>query len=232
MNDAIGAITSALHDDAEAVRVISLNVANAQTPGYRREIAVSPNSFATDIDAHARAAETAVDIRSGTLKSTSEPLSLAIAGKGFFVLSTAQGELLTRRGDFRLDQEGRIVTQDGDPVLGVNGPITVTDQHPVVASDGTVKIGDTVVDRLRIVEVGPGATLSPAGNGALRLSGGELADGSASQVQQGFIETSNVQPVNETIQLMQTMRHFETAQRFVRGYDGMMDDAINLLGKI
>ena len=51
-------------------------------------------------------------------------------------------------------------------------------------------------------------------------------------LRQGFLETSNVQPINEMVQLMDTMRRFEAEQHFVRGYDGMVDEAIKTLGKI
>ncbi len=238
MTEALAAIAAALQSDAEAVRVVSLNVANAQTPAYRREIALAHASFTDALDGlHPFSApdlQSAVDVRAGTLKSTTGALDLAIEGKGFFVVGTAQGDRLTRRGDFRLDAEGRIVTQTGDVLLGVNGAITPGDLQPVISSDGTVRAGDTVVDKLRIVQIGSEASLEPLGDGTYAMPEGEQAavDASAVQVRQGFLETSNVQPINETIQLMDAMRRFEMAQRFVRGYDSMVDQAISTLGKI
>jgi flagellar basal-body rod protein FlgF len=233
MTDTIGAIASALQADAEAVRIISLNVANALTPAYRREIPVARASFAeVASEQHVPELAIAVDTRAGTLERTGGTLDLAIEGKGFFVVGTSNGDVLTRRGDFRLDPDGRVVTQSGDPLLGANGAIRVGDQIVSIASDGTVRAGDAIVDRLRIVEVASEAALAPVGNGTYTLTSGEQTADSASQIRQGFLETSNVQTIQETVQLMQAMRRFEMAQRFVRSYDGMMDEAISTLGRI
>src|SRR5689334_16884202 len=130
MNDTIAALSAALHTEADAVRVISLNVANTQTPAYRRQIPVQASFADTAAAQGVPHLGTAVDTRAGTLKSASGQLNLAIEGKGFFVVSTGQGEVLTRRGDFRLDADGRIVTQDGNPLLGASGAISVQDQLP------------------------------------------------------------------------------------------------------
>jgi flagellar basal-body rod protein FlgG len=238
MTEALAAIASALQSDAEAVRVVSLNIANAQTPAYRREIALARASFTDAIEGlpqlTAPNLESAVDVRAGTLKSTGSALDVALEGKGFFVIGTAQGEKLTRRGDFRLDAEGRMVTQAGEPLLGMNGAISVGDGQPVISADGSVRAGDTVADKLRIVQLASEAALEPLGDGSYAMPPGEQAavEGSSVQVRQGFLETSNVQPINETIQLMEAMRRFEMAQRFVRGYDSMVDQAISTLGKI
>jgi flagellar basal-body rod protein FlgG len=231
MTDTIAAIANAMQSDAEALRVISQNVANAQTPAYRREVALARASF-DDLTDSLRI-DSSVDVRPGTLQSTGEPLHFAIEGKGFFVVSGAQGERLTRRGDFRLDASGQLVTATGDAVLGANGPIQLAGQ-PRVASDGTVRVNDTLIDRLRVVEVNDGAQLRPAGDDTYELADGgdPPADGSASQVRQGYLETSNVQSVNEMITLMETMRRFEAAQRFVRGYDEMVGKALDTLGKV
>jgi len=240
-----------MHADAESLRAISQNVANSQTPAYRREIALARTAFdelaaSGSVEALAASAlagagsegsplllGSAIDVRPGTLQATGEPLNLAIEGAGFFVLGTAEGELLTRRGDFRLDALGRLVTAAGHPVMGTNGPIQVGAGRASVSADGTVRVADAAVDRIRIVDVPEGASLHAAGDGAFLLAAGEQPfDSSAATVRQGYLETSNVQSVNEMIALMETMRHFETAQRFIRGYDDMVGQAITTLGKI
>ena len=123
MSEAIAALSDALRNDAETLRIIGQNVANMETTAYRREIAVLRPSFDQVADDARVAAdrtmgiESVVDQRPGTLKSTSESLHLALEGPGFFVVETSDGEALTRRGDFRLDPEGRLVTQAGLPVI-------------------------------------------------------------------------------------------------------------------
>lgn len=235
MTDTVGAITSSMQADAEALRVISLNIANAQVPAYRRELAVAHASFADVVSSlpGLPSRGSAIDSRAGTLQSTGAPLDMAIEGKGFFVVATEHGEAYTRRGDFRLDANGNIVTRSGQTVLGNNGAIHVGDQAPAVAADGTVRAGDTVIDKLRVVDIDADTALLANGDGTYTLGdGAQPAASSASSVRQGFLETSNVQTINETVQMMETMRRFEMAQRFMQSYEGMVGQAISTLGRI
>jgi flagellar basal-body rod protein FlgG len=237
MSDAIAALSDAMRNDAETLRVIGQNVANIETVAYRREIAVMRATFdqATD-DARAEMTrsntlETAIDLRPGTLKSTSEALHLALEGPGFFVVDTPQGEALTRRGDFRIDSEGRLVTQAGLPVLGEGGAIHLDGATPQIAPDGNLRVNGDIVARLRIAQVASESQLTPLGGDL--YAGAQLPEGNdAARVRQGFLEASNVESVQEMVRLMETMRHFEALQRFVRGYDDMTSKAITELGKV
>jgi flagellar basal-body rod protein FlgG len=237
MSDSIAALSDAMRNDAETLRVTAQNVANIETVAYRREIAVMRQSFdqVTD-DARAemtgtQTLETAIDLRPGTLKSTSEKLHLALEGPGFFVVETPQGEALTRRGDFRLDSEGRLVTQAGLPVLGESGAIHLEGGAPQIAPDGNVRVNGEIVARMRIAQVASESKITPLGGDL--YSATQLPEGNdAARVRQGFLEASNVESVQEMVRLMETMRHFESVQRFVRGYDDMMGKAISELGKV
>jgi flagellar basal-body rod protein FlgF len=236
MSDAIAALSDALRNDAETLRVIGQNVANIETVAYRREIAVLHPTFEQAADdaraslAMPLAIETAIDQRPGTLKSTSEALHMAIEGTGFFVVETPQGEALTRRGDFRLDGEGRLVTQAGLPVLGEGGPIHLSGT-PQVGPDGAVRVSGDVVGQIRVVQIAAESQLTPLGGDLYRATQMPDADQSA-RIRQGFLEASNVESVQEMVRLIETMRHFETVQRFVRGYDDMVGKAISELGKV
>jgi flagellar basal-body rod protein FlgG len=242
MNTTIELIAGALQADAQGLRVIGQNIANSQSVAYRREIALTQTTFEQAAAAAAQATGTgqpagsgraALDLTPGTLQSTASPLHVAIEGSGFFVISTPKGEALTRRGDFRLDGSGQLVTQAGDPVLGNSGPIVITGDSPTISPDGTVRVGAETVGQLRVVDVGSGSALAPVGNSSYVLADGEQAiDSPAPTVRQGFLETSNVQTVNEMVQLMDTLRRFEAGQHFVRGYDDMVDKAITTLGRI
>lgn len=236
MTTTIDVIGAAMRADAEGLRVIGQNIANAQSVAYRREIPVLHPTF--DQASVAAAAElpdsaSALDLRPGTLQSTANPLHVAIDGKGFFVVATGRGEMLTRRGDFRLDTDGRLVTQQGDPVLGASGPIKLDGGAATILADGTVRVGSDNVGKLRILEVSNPSALHPAENGLYTLTAGEpLTDAAAPVVRQGFLETSNVQTVNEMVQMMETLRRFEAGQHFVRGYDDMLDKTLTTLGRI
>jgi flagellar basal-body rod protein FlgF len=237
MSDAIAALSDAMRNDAETLRVIGQNVANIETVAYRREIAVMrPNFDQVTDDARASLAQsqsldTVIDLRPGVLKSTSGALNLALEGPGFFVVDTPQGEALTRRGDFRLDSEGRLVTQAGIPVLGEGGAIHLQGATPQISPDGSVRVNGEVVARLRIAQVASESQLTALGGDLYAAT--QLPEGNdAARVRQGFLEASNVESVQEMVRLMETMRHFESVQRFVRGYDDMMGKAISELGKV
>jgi flagellar basal-body rod protein FlgF len=239
MSDPIAALADALRNDAEKLRVIGQNVANLETVAYRREVAFTQPTFSQAAD-EARAAlaaplplETVIDQRPGTLKASGEPLHLAIEGAGFFVVeasSRGASEALTRRGDFRLDSDGRLVNHEGLPLLGKSGEIRLAGT-PTIAPDGTVRVGGEVVAELRLAQVSPESPLSTLGSDLYLGTPLPEADSSA-RVRQGFLETSNVESVQEMVRLMETMRHFETVQRFVRGYDDMLGKAISELGKV
>jgi len=238
MTDPVAMITAALRADAEVVRIVGQNLANSSTAGYRRAVPTALAAQAGDAPSGPAAAAlpttvAVTDFAAGTLGATGGPLDLAIEGPGFFVVATPDGEQLTRRGDYRVGADGYLVTQLGDVLLGHNGAIVVAGGRVEVASDGTVSVDGSVVDRLKLVAVSAGAQLEPTGRGHYVAPAGEpLLDDAASAVRQGFLEGSNVTPVNEMIRLMEAVRHFETAQRFARGYDDMLRTAISDLGRL
>jgi flagellar basal-body rod protein FlgF len=241
----ISMIEATMRADAEAVRVIGHNIANAQVAGYRRQIPVNSlsstfaiaadeatvNAQATEMSAPAT--HVATDLRAGTLKSTGRPLDVALEGSGYLVLQGPSGPLLTRRGDLQVSAQGMLTSASGEAVLGEQGPIEIGTDIPVIDADGSVRVNDQVLDRLQVVQVTNEAALQYLGNG---LFDGAEAAGIVVQEQsllrQGFLEASNISPVGEMVQMMEAMRRFEGAQRLVRGYDQMMEKAISELGKV
>jgi flagellar basal body rod protein FlgG len=115
-------------------------------------------------------------------------------------------------------------------VLGRGGVITL-DGTPAIAPDGSVRVAGEVVAQLRVAQIAAESRLTPL-SGDLYLAAKLPEEESAARVRQGFLETSNVESVQEMVRLIETMRHFETTQRFVRGYDDMMGKAISELGKV
>jgi flagellar basal-body rod protein FlgF len=249
ISNLVGAIMGA---DVEALRVAANNVANAESTGYRRQIEVQHLDFSTVSAAHQQSmlhppassatpstrsllppTQLAVDTRPGTLKNTAEPLDVAIQGDGYFVVDTPSGEMLTRRGDFHANESGVLSAYTGDAVLGVDGTIKLPSGIVQIAADGTVRVGSATVGQLRAVSVSPDSQLAERADGLLEVRAGEQPTAStAVQFHQGFLETSNVQPVQEMLHMMQIVRHFEAGQRYMRAYDQMLDKAINDLGQI
>lgn len=245
MSGTMSLIEATMRADAEAVRVIGHNIANAQVTGYRRQIPVNSltTSFAAAADEAALSMQAleisaptthiSADLRAGSLQSTGRPLDVALEGSGYLVLQGANGSLLTRRGDLQVSAEGILTAATGEPVLGEQGVIELGTENPVIAADGTISVNDQVVDRLRIVQVTNAEGLQYLGNGVFSANGtAGVVNQDQALLRQGFLESSNISPVGEMVQMMEAMRRFESAQRFARGYDQMMEKAISELGKV
>jgi flagellar basal-body rod protein FlgF len=236
MTDAIAMLGDSMRADAEALRVTSQNIANVQTPGYRGEVSVlqfeSLAHKAAGVDLVTPTVSVANDFRTGSLQQTDGPWNVALQGDGYFVLNGPSGELVTRRGDFGLDSTGKLVSHEGFPVLGNGGEITPPQGIPTIDTDGTIRVNGQEVDRLRRVTVEPSELVSSGGSNFALRSGSSLTEGGVSTVKQGFIETSNVTPTDQLLRLMETMRHFDMTQQFVRGASDMLNNAITTLGKI
>jgi flagellar basal-body rod protein FlgG len=241
MSEVMNIIAASLRTDAEALRVTASNVSNADSVAYRRQMQVNHTDFAALAHQHNAASSglqlpqttVGVDSRTGTLRSTGEALNVALQGDGYFVVDTAQGELLTRRGDFHVDESGVLNAYTGDPVLGTEGALHIPTGTVQIDADGTVRVGTDTVGHLRAMQPESSSQLTELSNGLFSLpAGAEAAAASAVQFHQGFLETSNVQPVTEMMHMMETIRHFETGQRYMHAYDEMLDKGINDLGQI
>jgi flagellar basal-body rod protein FlgF len=243
MSEVARVIAGAMQADAAALRAISQNIANADVPAYRRQMALSASSsasFQQILGAHESPAQAAAarwegvdtDETPGVLKSTGEPLHLAIEGPGYFRLQSETGTLLTRRGDFHVSASGVLTAASGEVVLGANGPMELGIAIPSIATDGTVSVAGDVVDQLSVVTVPPAARLQYVGNGLYELDAAEAVALEQISIRQGFLEAANVTPVQEMVRMMETLRHFETAQRFLLGYDQLQQSAISELGRV
>jgi flagellar basal-body rod protein FlgF len=243
------ATLDAMRHDVTRLERIATNVANVATSGYKREILVqraaapTPTTFAKVYELRAEAsdgghgagstAEVSRDMRSGTLKPTGQPLDLALTGPGYFELATDRGAIYTRNGRFHLDSRGRVVNADGHALVGKGGEITLTGSDVTIDEAGKVRQSGRLVDQVQVVDFAPGSTVVPRGGGAFEIAGTPRAlDESALRVRQGHLENSNVDPAHEMVNLMQTMRHFESMQRVAQVYDDMLGAAIRKLGEV
>jgi flagellar basal-body rod protein FlgG len=240
MSEVLRAIAGTMQADVAALRAISQNIANAEVPAYRRQIPLAASNFeelltSSMVDAAAPAAQwdaVGTDPTPGVLKSTGEPLHLAIEGDGYFMLQSDQGALLTRRGDFHVSGDGLLSAASGAAVLGLGGPIELGTATPTVASDGTVRVADAVVGQLKIVSVPQSSPLQYVGDALYAPADNEITTLEQPSVRQGFLEAGNVMPVQEMVRMMETLRHFETAQRFLLGYDQLQQQAISEMGRV
>lgn len=250
MQEVMAIALRAMQQDGSRLERVSANLANALTPSYKREMVVqrfaptSTPSFTRAFEQAAQRSDLAMtspltsvdvvrDVRTGTLRATHQNLDLALTGPGFFEINTEHGPAYTRDGQFQLDARGRLVTARGMPVMGISGEIFLTSGQPTIDANGAVSDNGRVIDRIKIVGFDDPAELKvleggvfEAGKGATLLAEQDI------QLRQGFLENSNVNSSSEMVQMIQAMRHFESMQKVVQGYDDMVGSAVRKLGDL
>jgi flagellar basal-body rod protein FlgG len=233
---------TALQADQTRMERVASNIANVTTPGYKREIVVERGAAAAfaqlvdgvgDADAIGmNTAEVARDDRPGTLKPTGAPLDIALAGPGYLELSTEHGPVYTRAGAFHLDASGRLVNSAGHAVMGSGGEVSLASDRVAIDSSGRITENGRDVAQLRVVDWSEGR-LTPLGSGLFAGTGSarEL-DSSRIKVHQGHLENANVETAHEMVELMATVRHFESLLRAAQGRDELLGTAIRRLGDL
>ena len=243
-----GIYTSASGMIAETTRTdtIANNLANVGTAGYKKDTAVTsefgdmllnrindgPQSTIGRIGVGTAVAEIGVSHAVGAFRQTGNNLDLAIAGKGFFVIDTPGGERYTRNGTFMLNQQGELMTQEGMPVAGEGGVIRIPADTKEINSTGEGRIyaDNTEVGRLRLVGVDDERLLRKEGNSLFRSEGADIGAFSG-RVEQGCLEMSNSNVINEMVNLISAYRAYEVNAKLVQAHDQLMDKAANEVGK-
>lgn len=204
---ALGAIL-----EEKRLDVIANNIANANTPGFKKE-----NARFTDFLFE----KTHTIFDQGTIRTTSSPLDLAIIGKGFFKVKTDKGILYTRAGNLMLDSEGRLITPEGWPVLGKNGEITLRSPDVIINEKGEILEEDgTIVDTLDVATFDSLDKLQKIGKNYFKPLSPNLSPKEATEykIQQGALEEPNLNVVEEMTKLIDTLRTFEAHQKVMKTF--------------
>jgi flagellar basal-body rod protein FlgF len=214
-------------------RTITNNLANANTPGFKRT-RTTFRQFLDNASAAAAAGdgqtgrkitpEHSVDFTQGLPTHTGRNLDVALDGEGFFVVETPSGPLYTRCGKFRTNAEGQLVDPMGRMVGGDNGPITVpasvSSADVTIARDGQVSAARQPLGKLKIVQFTDPAQLTPVGAGCFQAKAdAELKDAEKVSMQQGFYESSNVSVVEEMVGLLTVTRLYEANLKSINAQD-------------
>jgi flagellar basal body rod protein FlgG len=184
-----------------------------------------------------------IDMTQGVLEPTGNPYDLGIKGKGFFVVEDGNGTKLTRDGQFMINADGYMVNKEGARVMGAAGPIFMPDYLKVseqgdgskdleVAKDGTIRLNGEVYEKLQIVKVNDVSKLERQGTNYFTAPDSAITMDNESTVLQGHIESGNVDPLTEMVDMMQTSKLFETQQRAIRSSDEMLGRATRQLGSV
>ncbi|MFZ2872407.1 flagellar basal-body rod protein FlgF [Zavarzinia sp.] len=222
--------------------LVANNIANLNTTAFRAVRPVfqeyvmnagpqQPVSFVLDYGV-------ARDSRPGVMTPTDNPFDLAINGEGFMSVQTPDGIRYTRNGHFTLDPTGRMTTREGYPLLDDGGAeITVDDPNlgtPVISGDGTIAQGDTLLGKVGMFSFDKEQGLKAVGESLFEAPAGVTAtpaDGET-QVVQGMLEGSNVQPVIEITRMIELQRRYQTMQNLLSEDHDLQRTAIQRLGKV
>lgn len=239
--DPITVAAVGMQSDLQRLTTISQNLANVTTPGYKKQLMVTRAFDAVVGDMLAAQAgsgapltnqELAMDMTAGTLRRTGNPLDIAIDGEGFFEIRTEQGLAYTRQGELHVDPRGRLVTAKGFPVMGLVGDILTNGNQPLTINDkGEVTQAGNLLGQLKLVRFDNPQAMTSLGNGLFAQAGAQFGDqGTVGTIRSGYQENSNVMSAHEMVQLTETLRHFESMQKLIQGYDELYEKAMRKLG--
>ena len=225
-----GLYTAATGMIAQTIKqdVIANNIANAQTPGFKRQQAVEvsfqqalQNSTAslpigkkpdypdTQVSSVLVRVQSSIDQTEGSIIETGNDFDMRINGPGSFEISSAAGTYRTRAGNFTLSADRELITQDGSKVMGERGIIKIPEGKIELLSDGSIQADSSVIDKLKIVG----------------------ADQTATSLVQGSLEGSNVSIIKEMVSMITNLRTYEANQKVVSSIDESLGKLISEAGR-
>lgn len=234
MSSGYYAACTGLMTRTQALDTIANNVANVSTVGFRASHNVFSSVLATtgdsslsvlnqDANDYGVLSGTQLDNSQGALTRTGSDLDLAVEGPGFYSVQTASGIAYTRGGSFRVSPQGQLITAAGDPVLGENGAITIVGEPVSISTDGTISVNGAISGRMKLVEFAPTVQLQSEGGTYYTAPAGTATAATKSQVRQGMLENSNVNPVTSAIELITAQREVETMRRVLTMFNTELD---------
>ena len=238
MDNATYAILTRQSGLLSEMQIVANNVANAQTSGFKTEGLIF-SEFISRLDhdrgdlSMAAARVKSTDISQGSLSKTGGSLDLAIEGDGYFLVDTPQGQRLTRAGSFAPDAFGTLVTQEGNPVLDAGGaPVFIpTGSGPVgIAADGTISVEGRAVGQLGLVVPADPSELRRQ-TGTLFAAPSGIAPTAEAKILQGFLEDSNVNPIEQIARMIEVQRSYELGQSFLELEDTRIRGVIEAMGR-
>lgn len=234
MDSGYYAAGTALVTSTQQMDTIANNLANASTVGYRAEkdifssvLADASNADASSLDKainnYGIMSGTILDQSQGALQKTGNDLDVAISGPGYFVVQTANGPMYTRNGSFQVSGKGQLVTDTGDAVMGESGTLTMLPGKVSISTDGTISVNGAVTGKLHIVDFPAGTKVESAGNTYYTAPPDTAESSTDSEARQGFLESSNVNPILGLVDLITAQRSADMMQRALSMFNSEID---------
>lgn len=235
---------NALRSISRAQEVIANNLANINTTGFRKDrlfFHALDDKMSSDKLRQIQPKKI-VQLDEGTYEESGNTWDFALAGKGFFQVENNGQYLLTRNGRFQLDQDGYLIDSNGAFVQGNAGRIHLPellqfeDEYEEViidvASDGTIHMNDQVLDKIAVVGVNDPNGLERRGNSYFAAMGtGGIYRDEQTTMSQGFVETGNVNTLEEMTNMMTNLQLFESQQKAFKSTDEILQQITTRLGR-
>jgi len=237
MNSGMYAALSGNLSALRRLEVISNNLANASTSGFKADQiqfeSVLANVKNPTQDPVFSSERYSTDFSAGPMQKSDNVLDLALNGDGFFVVNTPQGPAYTRQGNFHRGIGGKLVSAEGYEVQGTGGAITMTGGKIEIAENGAVMVDGSTVGTLAKVDFPKPYQMTKLGGGLFVPANPQAASTpSGAEVKQGYLEGSNVKVIVEMARMIEASRYFETCAKAVKSYDDLTAKAANELGKV
>ncbi len=244
-------------NEQKRLDVISNNMANSNTVGYKDEKVASQsfdevlgikirdgsqayhNEAIGHLSLGVKIGETYTNYTQGSIRETGGTFDVALSGNGFFTVSVTDkaGEVhtrYTRNGQFMVTKDGLLVDMDGNPIQGEGGEITIdpSAKNVSISPDGLITADGVVVDTLKIVDFEDYDYLKKYGDTMYEPVDGATMKEATAETIQGYTEMSNVNVVSEMVDMITITRAYEANQKVIKSYDSMLDRAVNQVGKL
>ncbi len=202
---------------------ISNNLSNINTNAFKKDMVSFDQALTMEI-------VSSTDFSPGPIRYTGNDLDIAIDGPGFFKIRTPRGTRYTKDGSFSINPEGLLVTRNGDAVLGENGPIRINGSNISISNDGQVEVDGAPAGKIMIVDFEQPRYLRKEGMSCYDYQGEGVYNSDNINIQQGYIESSNVNPTEEMIEMIEALRLFESSQKAIQCIDEINTKMVNDVG--
>lgn len=246
-----------MNNEQKRLDIISNNIANAATTGYKQESVTSQafdQMLAIKIrdgsDAYinrpigrmslgVKLGEVYSNFEQGSIRNTGNTFDIALSGKGFFTVRVEDKNgnssmKYTRDGNFSMDAQGFIIDADGNHLQGRDGDLQVPpDAKDIAISKAGVVTADGVtVGYIDVVDFENYDYLEKFGDTMYNAIEGAAFKNTSATVEQGYLEQSNVNVVSEMVNMITITRAYEANQRVMKTVDGLLDKAANNVGRV
>ncbi|GAB7140454.1 flagellar basal-body rod protein FlgF [Deferribacterales bacterium RsTz2092] len=244
--------TSGLLMQQQRLDVIANNLANVNTSGFKRDIAlfsdyktvgkrapqawVKSTTYNQAINSAVKLDNIVSDFQQGHFVNTDNKYDLALQNtKNFFTLETPWGLRYTRNGEFTLNGNGEIVSQDGYPLLDAEtmAPIVIPQDALQVSiqANGAINVDGFDIGTVLVSQFAQPEKLQKVGYNLYEAVGILPQIPVNLTISQGYVEASNVEPIREMVAMIEAQRSFDMYQRAVSTYDDMNERTNSIVGR-